>query len=119
MLPWSADLAGRIDEHVLTSELLRGNPLGDPHERPLEVYVPQGYDEEPDRRYPTVYVIQGSTGHIGMRHTRTPWRRPFPELADQGFARGVAPPGSVVYGVAGTAVGGCQFVVSPGSVRYH
>jgi len=54
MLPWSADLAGRIDEHVITSELLRGNPLGDPHERPLWVYVPPGYDQEPERRYPAV-----------------------------------------------------------------
>jgi hypothetical protein len=34
VLPWSADLAGRIDERVIGSELLRGNPLGDPHERP-------------------------------------------------------------------------------------
>ena len=40
MLPWSADLAGRIDERVISSELLRGNPLGDPHERPLLVYLP-------------------------------------------------------------------------------
>ena len=30
MLPWSADLVGRIDERVISSELLRGNPLGDP-----------------------------------------------------------------------------------------
>jgi hypothetical protein len=29
MLPWSADLAGRIDEQVITSELLRANPLGE------------------------------------------------------------------------------------------
>ena len=42
MLPWSADLAGRIDEHVITSELLRANPLGDPCDRPLLVYVPPG-----------------------------------------------------------------------------
>jgi len=27
MLPWSAEFAGRIDEHVFSSELLRGNPL--------------------------------------------------------------------------------------------
>ena len=37
MLPWSADLAGRIDERIISSELLRDNPLGDPHERPLLV----------------------------------------------------------------------------------
>ncbi|MDN3357439.1 alpha/beta hydrolase-fold protein [Actinomadura sp. DC4] len=119
MLPWSADLAGRVDEHVLTSELLRGNPLGDPHERPLEVYVPPGYDDEPDRRYPTVYVIQGFTGHLGMWHNRTPWRRPFPELADEVFARGDAPPVIVVYVDAWTSVGGSQFLDSPGTGRYH
>lgn len=62
MLPWSADTVGRIDEHVLDSTALRGNPLGDPHERPLWVYVPPGYDDEPDRRYASVYVIQATPG---------------------------------------------------------
>ena len=71
MLPWSADLAGRIDEHVISSELLRGNPLGDPHERPLLVYLPPGYDDEADRRYPVVYVIQGYTGHVAMWRNRS------------------------------------------------
>ena len=42
MLPWSAELAGRLDEHVITSELLRGNPLGDPCERPLLGLRPAG-----------------------------------------------------------------------------
>jgi hypothetical protein len=31
MQPWSGTLAGRLDEHVIDSTLLRGNPLGDPH----------------------------------------------------------------------------------------
>jgi hypothetical protein len=30
MLPWSASLAGRVEEQEITSELLRGNPLGVP-----------------------------------------------------------------------------------------
>jgi S-formylglutathione hydrolase FrmB len=119
MLPWSAELAGRIDEHVVTSELLRGNPLGDPHERPLQVYVPPGYDDEPDRRYPSVYVIQGYTGHLSMWHNRSPWRRPFPELADEVFARGEAPPAIVVYVDAWTSLGGSQYLDSPGTGRYH
>ena len=72
MLPWSADLAGRIDEQVIDSELLRGNPLGDPHERPLYVYLPPGYDAEPGRRYPTVYVIQGYTNATGDYTTWAP-----------------------------------------------
>ena len=70
MLPWSADLTGRIDEHVITSELLRANPLGDPCERPLWVYLPPGYEDDPARSYPSVYVIQGYTGHVAMWRNR-------------------------------------------------
>ena len=88
MLPWSADLAGRIDEHVITSDLLRGNPLGDPDQRPLLVYVPPGYDTDRERRYPVVYVLQGYTGHVAMWRNRSPFRQPFTETADAVFARG-------------------------------
>ena len=119
MLPWSAELAGRIDEHVITSELLRGNPLGDPYERPLRVYVPPGYDDEPGRRYPSVYVIQGYTGHVAMWSNRSAYRQPFPETADAVFARGEAPPAIVVYVDAWTSYGGSQFVDSPGTGKYH
>ncbi|WP_410589958.1 alpha/beta hydrolase [Amycolatopsis sp. lyj-23] len=117
MLPWDGDLAGRLDRHTLTSALLRGNPLGDPHERPLWVYVPPGYDDG-DRRYPAVYVIQGYTGHLTMWANRTPFRQPFVETADAVFAGG-APGCVVVYVDAWTAYGGSQFVDSPGTGRYH
>ncbi len=119
MLPWSADLAGRIDERVISSELLRGNPLGDPSERPLWVYVPPGYEDAPDRRYPAVYVIQGFTGNVAMWRNRSPYRLPFPEAADAVFAGGQAPPAIVVYVDAWTGYGGSQFVDSPGTGRYH
>jgi S-formylglutathione hydrolase FrmB len=119
MLPWAADLAGRIDEHVIASELLRGNRLGDPDQRPLWVYVPPGYDEDPGRRYPAVYVIQGYTGHVAMWRNRSPFRRPFPETADEVFAAGQAPGTIVVYVDAWTGYGGSQFVDSPGTGRYH
>jgi hypothetical protein len=56
MLPWSAPLAGRFEELVVDSAALRGNPLGDPHERPLMVYLPPGYDHDDSRRYPSVRV---------------------------------------------------------------
>jgi hypothetical protein len=118
LLPWSADLAGRIEEHVISSDLLRSNPLGDPHERPLLVYLPPGYDDEPDRRYPAVYVIQGYTGHVAMWRNRSAFRQPFPERADAVFAGG-APPAIVIYVDAWTAYGGSQFVDSPGTGRYH
>jgi Putative esterase len=119
MLPWSGELAGRIDEQVITSELLRDNPLGDPWERPILVYLPPGYDDEPDRRYPVVYVIQGYTGNVGMWRNRSPFRQPFIETADQVFADGQAPPAIVVYVDAWTKYGGSQFVDSPGTGKYH
>jgi S-formylglutathione hydrolase FrmB len=119
MLPWSAELSGRIDEQTITSELLKDNPLGDPSERPLWVYLPPGYDDEPDRRYPSVYVIQGYTGHLAMWANRAAFRQPFPEAADAVFASGGAPPAIVVYVDAWTAYGGSQFVDSPGTGRYH
>jgi Putative esterase len=119
MLPWSAELAGQLEEHMITSELLADNPLGDPAERPLWVYLPPGYDDEPDRRYPTVYVIQGYAGHLAMWRNRTPFRQPFPETADAVFAHGEAPPALVVFVDAWTSYGGSQFVDSPGTGRYH
>ncbi|RVX47745.1 putative esterase [Nonomuraea polychroma] len=119
MLPWSADLAGRLDHHVIDSALLRDNPLGDPHERPLLVYVPPGYDDAPERRYPTVYVLLGYTGHVTMWLNRAPFRQPYPELADAVFANGEAPPVIVVYVDAWTALGGSQYLDSPATGRYH
>jgi hypothetical protein len=118
MLPWDAELAGRLDKHVVNSVLLRGNPLGDPHERPLWVYVPPGYDDDPATRYPSVYMIQGYTGHISMWANRMPYRQPFVETADAVFAGG-APGCVVVYLDAWTTYGGSQFVDSPGTGRYH
>jgi S-formylglutathione hydrolase FrmB len=119
MLPWSAELAGRLEEHVIESELLRGNPLGDPAVRPLWVYLPPGYETEPGRRYPSVYVIQGFTGQVTMWANRSPFRQPFTETADAVFAAGEAPPAVVVFVDAWTGYGGSQFVDSPGTGRYH
>jgi S-formylglutathione hydrolase FrmB len=112
-------LAGRMDEHEFDSQVLAGNPLGDPSRRPLWVYVPPGYDDEPDRRYPSVYVIQGYTGALPMWNNHTPYRATYPQDADRTFAEGGAPPCIVVWVDAWTAYGGSQFVDSPGTGRYH
>jgi hypothetical protein len=117
-LPWSGQLAGRIDEHVITSAALIGNHLGDPVERPLWVYVPPGYDEGEDR-LPSIYVIQGYTGYLTMWANRDAYHQPYPESADAVFASGTAPPCIVVWVDAWTAYGGSQFVDSPGTGKYH
>lgn len=118
-LPWEADLAGRLERHMMHSVSLEGNHLGDPADRPIWVYVPPGYDDEPERRYPAVYEIQGFTGSVSMWDNRSAFRSTFPELADDLFASGQAPPCFVVYVDAWTTYGGSQFVDSPGTGRYH
>ncbi len=118
-MPWSIDSAGRFEERTLASEALRHNPLGDPYQRPLWVYLPPGYDAEPTRRYPAIYQIQGLTGQLDMWRNRSPFRKTFPELADELFASGEAPPCIVVWVDGWTSLGGSQFLDSSATGRYH
>ncbi|HKG43361.1 MAG TPA: alpha/beta hydrolase-fold protein [Gaiellaceae bacterium] len=119
MEPWTYELAGRFEEHAFESETLKGNPLGDPHVRPLWVYLPPGYDDDAERRYPSVYVIQGLTGQLDGWRNRTAFRKNFPELVDELFASDESPPCVLVWVDAWTSLGGSQFVDSPGTGRYH
>ena len=113
-----SELAGTLHQETIESELLRDNPVGDPHTRPIWVYTPPGY-EGSAQRYPSIYVIQGYTGQVAMWGNRQPFRQPFVETADQVFAEGRAPGCVLVYVDAWTAYGGSQFVDSPGTGRYH
>jgi S-formylglutathione hydrolase FrmB len=118
MEPWSRSLAGRFEEHELDSQALTANPLGDPHRRPLWVYLPPGYDAS-HPGYPSVYVLQGLTGQLDMWRNRSAFRPNYPELVDELFASGDVPPAVVVWVDAWTSLGGSQFIDSPGTGRYQ
>ena len=118
MQPWARDFSGRIEEHWVESQVLVGNPLGDPTRRPLWVYVPPGYDANASERYPSLYLIQGLTGQLDMWKNRAPFRRNVPELVDELFSEGGAPASIVVYADCWTRYGGSQFIDSPGTGRY-
>ncbi len=119
MLPWSVDMQGQFEEITFTSEVLKENPLKDPYQRPLWVYLPPGYADESTRRYPSIYIIQGMTGQLDMWRNRSAFRKNFPELADELFAKGEAPPCILVWVDCWTSLGGSQFLDSPGTGRYH
>lgn len=119
MLPWSIEFQGRFDEVLFESEVLKGNRLGDPNVRPLWVYLPPGYEDDETRRYPTVYMIQGLTGQLDMWRNRSAFRKTYPELADELFARGEAPPCIIVWVDCWTSLGGSQYLDSPATGRYH
>jgi S-formylglutathione hydrolase FrmB len=110
---------GRLEELELESDALRANPLGDPHVRPLWVYLPPAYDAEPERRFPAVYLIQGMTGQLDMWRNRSAFRPTVPELVDRLFAEEGCPPALVVFVDAWTSYGGSQFLDSPATGRYH
>jgi pimeloyl-ACP methyl ester carboxylesterase len=118
MNPWGREIAGRVDEVEYESEALRRNPLGDPHVRPLWVYLPPGH-EDGGRRYPTIYVIQGFTGQLDMWRNREALRPTYLEALDEQFTSGAVPPCIVVFVDAWTSVGGSQFLDSPGTGDYH
>ena len=119
MRPWSRDYAGRFEEHELESDALRGNRLGDPHVRPLWIYTPPAYALEQQRRFASIYLIQGLTGQLDMWRNRSAFRPSVIELVDDMFADGACAPAVVVFVDAWTSVGGSQFVDSPGTGKYH
>src|SRR5262249_24913635 len=116
MRPWSRELVGRLDEHVLDSDALKGNRLGAPPERPLWVYTPPGAGET---RLPSLYLIQGMTGQVVMWRNRSAFRPSVVELIDALFADEGCPPARVVFVDAWTSYGGSQFLDSPGTGNYH
>jgi hypothetical protein len=116
--PWSREPVGRFEELEIESDILRDNPLGDPHVRPLWIYLPPAYDAEPDRRFPSIYLIQGMTGQLDMWRNRSAFRPNVPERIDALFAEENCPPALVVLVDCWTTYGGSQFIDSPGTGRY-
>jgi len=108
-----ARLTGRWEELAFASEALRGNPLGDPHERPVYVWTPPSYDEG-GRRYPSVYVLQGLLGLAPGWFNVRAFEPSFPERVEE-----LAPEAVVVLVDAFTSVGGSQFLDSDAVGRYH
>jgi hypothetical protein len=116
--PWERPLHGTLDRLVVESELLAGNPLGDPAHRPLWVYRPPGVELDHPRALPSVYVIQGYTGQLDMWANRVPYEPTFLERLDHHFATGECPDAIVVLVDAWTSFGGSQFIDSSSTGPY-
>jgi S-formylglutathione hydrolase FrmB len=108
--PWERELRGRFERLVVSSELLAGNPLGDPVRRPLFVYTPPGVEDTGE--YATVYMIQGFTGQLDMWLNRNAFEPTVVERIDELFADDSVPRAVVVFVDAWTSYGGSQFINS-------
>jgi enterochelin esterase-like enzyme len=113
---------GRVVTLEHKSAVLADNPLGDPHERLLDVWLPPQYDQARGRargtRFPVLYDLVGYTGS-GKSHTN--WRS-FEENVPERVARLVYErkmgPAIVVFPDCFTALGGNQYVNSSAVGRY-
>ena len=115
-------LSGRVVTLEYTSKVLLGNPLGDPHVRTLDVWLPPQYDAAKGRglgkRFPVLFDLVGFTGS-GRAHTA--WRNfdeNVPERAARLVHEGKMAPAIIVFPDCFTAFGGNQYVNSPAIGRY-
>jgi len=93
-----------------TSELLRGNPCGDPAERDLWVYLPPGYGTG-GKRYPVLWCLTGFLGTGAMAVTGNRWAPGLADRMDRLIAEG-CPPAIVAFPDCFTRWGGSQYVNS-------
>lgn len=96
------------------SNILKDNPLGDPTDRQVQVYLPAAYDNARQnlRRFSVLYDLVGYTG-AGPSHTN--WRNfeeNVPEKLDRLIGTGRMPPCIVVFPDCFTALGGNQYINS-------
>lgn len=110
-------MRGTIERHRLNSRILAGNPLGDPTERDLFVYLPPGYD--PSVRYPAVLAVVGFGGTGGYLFNADALGEPLDRRLDRLIASGACPPVIVAAPDCFTRVGGNQYINSAGTGRYE
>ena len=116
--PWSRPLAGRFEQLVVDSEVLAGNPLGDPTQRPLYVYSSPGVAAGTATGVSCVHVLQGFSGQLDGWLARKPFEPLFVERLDAMFAAGDCPDAVVVFVDAWTSLGGSQFLNSTATGNY-
>ncbi|MDQ1462871.1 MAG: hypothetical protein QOI08_4355 [Actinomycetota bacterium] len=116
--PWQRSLRGRLDQLVVESMVLAGNPLGDPCRRPLYVYSSPGVASGAATDVACIYALQGFTGQLDAWLARSAFEPNFIERLDELFSSGACPPALIVMVDAWTSRGGSQFLNSTGTGRY-
>ena len=101
------------------SDILKDNPLGDPHIRRFPVYTPPNYDPEAEAGYPVIFGIPGFMGY-GERYLQGDmFKQPFNEMLDELINDGKMPPVLYVMPNCLTYYGGSQYVNSSAVGNYE
>lgn len=107
----------RIIELDIPGITLAGNPLDDPSERRIPVYLPPSYDGK--KRFPVIYLLAGfaSTGASFMNFSFG--RQSVPEMAAALIAEGKMQETIMVMPDCMTRYGGSQYVDSAATGNYE
>jgi S-formylglutathione hydrolase FrmB len=98
------------------SECLRGNPLGDPYRRRIEVYLPPGHGG--GRRYPVVYWLPGFGARPTLGGPPLVFGGPVADRLYRAMADGRIPRALLVVPDCTTGYGGSQYLDSAACGRY-
>ena len=110
-------MRGRIVRTFHESRCLEGNPLDDPHERDLYVYLPPQYDDS--RRFPVVMMLAGFGATNHSIAAWSPWKPNTVELFDRLVSSGDCGPAILVLPDCFNRWGGSQFLDSEGTGLYQ
>jgi S-formylglutathione hydrolase FrmB len=103
--------------HRFDSARLRGNPLGDPSERDLHVYLPPGHD--PDEPTPALLALSGFTGTGAALFNADPLGENLKSRLDRLILSGACPKVIVAAPDCFTRVGGNQYINSTATGPYE
>jgi len=110
-------MKGRVVRTSHQSLCLSDNPLADPHERDLYVYLPPQYDGK--RRFGVVMMLAGFGATNHSIAAWSPWKPNAIELFDRLVAEGRCQPAILVLPDCFNRWGGSQFIDSEGTGRYQ
>ncbi|MBN1428225.1 MAG: esterase [Anaerolineae bacterium] len=102
-----------------TSKVLAANPLNDPNIRDLPIYLPAGYDDNPSRRYPVIWVLAPFTSWGQRLFNLQAWDENIVQRMDRLVDEGKARPTILAFPDCFTRYGGSQYLNSSAIGRYE
>lgn len=105
--------SGRVVADTVPASSLAGNLLGDATRQPAFVYLPPGYDAEPDRRYPTIYLLHGVLDRPSVWFEPVYGEMTIQAVMDSLIAAGEIRPAIVVAPTGHNAYGASFYMNSP------
>ncbi len=110
--------SSEIRVEIFRSDVLQGNALGDPVERPVHVYLPPDYGESGER-YSVAFLLAGFAGSGASFLDFEAWDENLHQRMDRLVAGGRIRPMLLILPDATTRFGGSQYINSTATGRYQ